>query len=420
MNKVSIYWQGFKKSPVGGTIRKLSPQWMVNFLEHYPLAVLASVVYLAPSRKIKVIGVTGTDGKTTTVNMIYQILKAAGKKVSMISTINAYIGETAYETGFHVTSPHPFTVQQLLKKAVQSGSEYIVLEVTSNGLDQFRFWGIKFDIGVITNITHDHLDYHKTWENYFQAKAKLIKDVRVAVLNHDETHFERLRKLTKGKVSSFGLTKESHFNPHKFPVKLKILGDFNIQNALAASAACVNLGIDSKVIKQALSEFTPLTGRMEEISNDLGIRIFIDFAHTPNALDKALRSLKKLATGRLISVFGAASERDVLKRPLMGELSAKTADITILTSEDPRNEDPDKIIDQIVVGAKKGGGREDENFFREPDREKAIKMGLKMAKKGDLVAIFGKGHEQSMNIKGVETEWSDKEAVIKSLDKADK
>jgi UDP-N-acetylmuramoyl-L-alanyl-D-glutamate--2,6-diaminopimelate ligase len=415
MSRVTIIWQGFKKSPVGGTIRKLSPQWMVNFLEHYPLAVLANVVYLAPSRRIKVIGVTGTDGKTTTVNMIYQILKAAGKKVSMISTINAYIGDTQYETGFHVTSPHPFTVQQLIKKAVSSGSEYIILEVTSNALDQFRFWGIKFDIGVITNITHDHLDYHKTWENYFRAKAKLIKDVRVAVLNHDEDHFERLKKLSGGKVVSFGLTKQANFNPQKFPLKLKIIGDFNLQNALAAAAACINLGIDTKVIRQSLSEFTTLTGRMEEVKTTNGIRVFIDFAHTPNALDKALRNLRKLTKGKLIAVFGAASERDTLKRPLMGEISGKLADITILTSEDPRNEDPNKIISQITVGALKGGVVEDKNLFKEPDREKAIKLALKKAGKGDLIAIFGKGHERSMNIKGVEVAWSDKEAIGKAL-----
>jgi UDP-N-acetylmuramoyl-L-alanyl-D-glutamate--2,6-diaminopimelate ligase len=415
MNRVSIYWQGFKKSPVGGTIRRLSPQWLVNILEHYPLAVLANIIYLAPSRKIKVIGVTGTDGKTTTVNMIYQILKAAGKKVSMISTINAFIGDTAYETGFHITSPHPFTVQQLIKKAVQSGSEYIILEVTSNGLDQFRFWGIKFDIGVITNITHDHLDYHKTWENYFQAKAKLLKGVRVAVLNNDEAHFERLKKLSSGKIVAFGLTKQANFNPQKFPVKLKILGDFNVQNALAASAVAVNLGIDSKVIKTALSNFSTLTGRMEEIPNNLGFRVFIDFAHTPNSLDKALRNLKKLTKGKLIAVFGAASERDRLKRPLMGEVSAKTADITILTSEDPRNEDPHKIIKEISQGAIKAGAMEDVSLFKEPDREKAIKLALKMAQNGDAIAILGKGHEKSMNIKGVETPWNDKEAVEKTL-----
>ncbi len=396
-------------------IRKLVPNKVVNYGEHLPAAVLANLRYGFPSKKLTVIGVTGTDGKTTTSNMIYQILKDAGKKVSLVSTIYAVIGDKEYDTGFHVTNPSPFALQSYLKQAQKADSEYMVLEVTSHGLDQYRTWGIKFDVGVITNITSEHLDYHKTWENYFLAKAKLIKNVGVAVLNHDEEHFNRLSKLTKGKVVSFGMSKLADFNPRKFALNLKILGEFNILNAEAAAAVGVSLGIKSDDIKKTLNNFDNLAGRMEEIENNRGIKIVVDFAHTANALEQALKTLRKETKGKLISVFGAASERDTIKRPFMGEVAGKFADITILTIEDPRFEEPMKIIKEIAMGAKEVGAAEEKNLFYEPDRQKAIDLAVSMAQKGDLVGIFGKGHEKTMNIKGIETAWSDQEAVKRAL-----
>src|SRR3989344_96725 len=274
-------------------LRKIIPQKLVNNFKHLPVAVWANVKYGFPAKKLTVIGVTGTDGKTTTVNMIYHILKSAGKKVSMISTINAVIGDKTQDIGFHVTSPDPMDVQKYLKEAVQAGSEYMVLEVSSHSLDQYRFCGVKFDVGVITNITHDHLDYHKTWENYLLAKTKIIKNARVAVLYQAEKHFKRAEKIAKGKVVSFGLTKNADFNPVKFPLKIGLLGEFNLLNALAASAVGVSLGVDAKIIKNSLSEFKSLNGRMEEVKNDLGIKIYIDFAATPNSLENSLKALRK-------------------------------------------------------------------------------------------------------------------------------
>ncbi len=386
--------------------------------KHLPAAILANARYGFPSRGLKVIGVSGTDGKTTTVNMIYQVLKAADKKVSMISTINAVIGEQSFETGFHVTSPSRMDTQRLIRQAKKAGSEYLVLEVTSHALDQYRVWGIKFEVGVITNITHEHLDYHKNWENYFQAKAKLIKDVKVAVLNRGETYFERLSKMTKGKVLSFGLTKNAGFNPIKFPLKLKLPGEYNIMNALAATAVCVSLGISADLIKRILTDFSDLPGRMEEVENVKGIKIVIDFAHTPNALEQALKTLRSQTKGKLIAVFGAAGERDRAKRPLMGEVAAKYADLVVLTSEDPRKGDPMKIIKEIVEGYEKGKAlsvKGKETLYKEPNRQKAIEMAIKMAKKGDTVGVFGKGHEKSMNIKGKEIPWSEKQAIEKAI-----
>lgn len=400
-------------------IRKYIPNLVVNLLKHFPLAVLANLTYGFPSKDMKFIGVTGTDGKTTTTNMIYQILKNAGKKAAMVSTINAEINGEKIDTGFHVTNPDPFLLQKLVSRAKKAGTEIFVLEVTSHGLDQFRTWGINFDIGVITNITHEHLDYHKTWENYFRSKAKLIKNAGIGVINRSESHFDRLKKLSSGKIVSFGLTKSADFNPKKFPIELSLDGEFNILNALAASAVCVNLGINTGVIKKTLKAFKSLEGRMEEIPNNLGIKIYIDFAHTPFALEQALKSLREKTSKKLIAVFGSAGSRDEEKRGMMGEISARLADITVITAEDPRGE-IEEINQEILSGAKKSGGKLGKNIFVEEDRQKAIKFAIKkLADKGDLVGIFGKGHEKSMNMDGKnELPWLDSQAVRKVLNEA--
>lgn len=332
---------------------------------------MANIVYGFPAGGLKVVGVTGTDGKTTTVHMIYEILKAAGKKASMISTINA--------PGLHVTSPDPFSIQKFAKKARERGDEYLVLEVTSHALDQFRFWGIKFEIGLITNITHEHLDYHKTFRNYYQTKLKLLKMAKIPV---------KYKKLK---------------------LKLKIPGEYNIKNASAAIAVTTALGIDQKIARKTLENFTGLTGRMEKVKNKKGIKIFVDFAHTPNGLEQALKALR--SKGKLIAVFGSAGQRDVTKRPLMGEVASKLADILVITAEDPRGE-LKEINQQIIKGIKNKV-----DYFVIDDRQEAINFAInKLAKKGDTVGIFGKGHEQSLNLDGKrEIPWSDLEEVKKVL-----
>lgn len=394
------------------TLKSVLSQRVINNFYHLPKAVLANILYGFPARKMTVVGVTGTDGKTTTTNMIYQILKSAGKKVSMVSTINAVIGGKSYDTGFHVTSPDPFMVQRLASSAKQNGDQYLVLEVTSHALDQHRFWGIKFDVGVITNITHEHLDYHKTFENYKNAKLKLIKDVKYAVVNQN---IGGVRKVG-GKLITFGLEK-GDFNQKDIKLKLKIPGDYNIENALASLAVAEILRIDKKIARETLWDFENLKGRMQEVKNKKKIKIYIDFAHTPNALEKVLQTLRTRARpGRLIAVFGAAAERDTKKRPMMGSISAKYADITVLTDEDPRFEDRNKIIEEIAKGVYQQGAKENKNLYKQPDRQKAIELAIYLARKGDIVGIFGKGHEKSMNYQGTEIPWSDLEAVKKALD----
>lgn len=390
-------------------VKRILSQRVINIFYHLPKAVLANMVYGFPTKKLKVIGVTGTDGKTTTTNMIYQILKAAGKKVSMVSTINAVIGGKSYDTGFHVTSPDSFSIQKFAKKAAENRDEYLVLEVTSHALDQNRFWGIKFNIGVITNITHEHLDYHRSFENYFNTKIKLLKNVNFAIINQD------IKQKIQGKLITFGLG-EGDFNQKDVKLKLKILGNYNVENALASLGVAFALDIDRKIAQKALENFKGLTGRMEEIENHKGIRIIVDFAHTPNALEQALKTLKKLTEKRLIAVFGSAGKRDVGKRSLMGEIAGKLADSVVVTAEDPRGE-LEVINKQIVAGALKADKVMGKNLFVVEDRGKAIDFAVnEIAQKGDTVGIFGKGHEPSMNLDGKkEIPWSDEEAAKKAL-----
>lgn len=396
-------------------LRKLVPQFLINYFKHLPSAILANIFYGFPSKGIKFIGVTGTDGKTTTVNMIYQILIKAGLKVSMVSTINAEIGGKIEDTGFHVTNPNSWALQKYIRKAKNAGTKIMVLEVTSHGLDQFRVWGINFEVGVITNVTNEHLDYHKTYANYLEAKSQLIKDVKFAVLNTDENYFSKLSKKTNGKVISFGNSTNANYNPENFPFKLKTPGSYNVLNGLAAAAVTSLLGIDKKVIKEALENFEILEGRMNEIVNNKGIRIIIDYAHTPNGLLNAIRASRK-GSGKLITLIGAEGERDPGKREPMGRIAAENADFTIITAVDPRG-DIENINKEILEGAERAGGILNKNIFVVNDRQKAIDFAINtLAKKGDTVALFGKGHENSMNIDGkVELPWSDKKAVIKVL-----
>lgn len=392
-------------------LKRFISQRAINNFYHLPKAVLANILYGFPSRKLKVIGVTGTDGKTTTAAMIYHILKSSGKKVSMVSSINAIIAGKSYDTGFHVSSPDPFTVQKFAKEALENGDEYLVLEVTSHGLDQYRFWGIRFHIGVITNIAHDHLDYHKTLQNYFQTKIKLIRQAKQAVANQNIN----LSKEIRGKVVTFGLN-SGDFNQKDIKLKLNLIGNYNIENALSAMSVAYILDIPKKLAQQALEGFEGVKGRMEEVKNSKGIKIFIDFASTPNALEQALLALRnQFKLARLIAVFGSASERDVLKRPMMGKISGKLSNISIITDEDPRSEDRNKIIDEIAEGAISVGAKTGITLFKEADRQKAINLAITLAKKGDVVGIFGKGHEKSINYNGVETPWSDFEAIEKAL-----
>jgi len=432
---ISKLWTKFRQSFVGEKIRSVFPDSMVNVLEHLSLAILATIFYGYPARKLTVIGVTGTDGKTTTAELIYEILTKAGKKAALISTVSAKIGQEEIETGFHVTSPHPWKLQKLLREIVNRKINYVVIESTSHGLAQNRLFGCNFKIGIVTNITHDHLDYHKTYENYLKAKAKLFKGVEVAVLNNDDESYKllsnRLSNYSINKFVTYGIKSKADFIPENFKFKTQLLGDFNQYNCLAAIAATSSLGIPKEEIREAIALFSGVKGRMEEVKKGQDFKVVIDFAHAPNSLKNALEALNKEKNkdNKLIAVFGAAGLRDKKKRPLMGEISGKYADMTVITAEDPRTEDLNEIIEKIAQGCLKSGAVEQDKdkfkiddkkncFFIIPDRKEAIEFAIrKLAKKDDIVVVCGKGHEKTMCFGKKEYPWSDFRAVEESLKK---
>lgn len=394
----------------------------IKNLFHLLRAILANIAHRFPSKKLVVIGVTGTDGKTTTATLIWHILRTAHKPAGLISSVAAYIDDQEIDTGFHVTTPDPWALQKFLKLMVNKGLKYTVIEVTSHGLDQHRLFGINFQVGIVTNVTHEHLDYHKTYENYLKAKSKLFERVKIAVLNKDDKSYEYLNsklEIRNSKLVNYGIKNKADFTPVTFKFKTRLPGEHNQYNCLAAIAAASSLGVPQEKIREAVASFKGVEGRMEEISEGQNFKVIIDFAHTPNALENALKTLKKLPHYRkLIVVFGCAGLRDFQKRPMMGEIAARLADIAVLTAEDPRTEDVSKIIEQIAKGCKKAGGREGKSFFRVPDRREAIRFAIqKLAKKGDIVVICGKGHERSMCFGTTEYPWSDQEEARKALKK---
>ena len=412
-------------------LRPLFPQFFVNYFYHFPKAYLAARIYGDPGRDLEIIGVTGTDGKTTTSTLIYHILKTAGKKVALVSTVDAKVGRKNLKTGFHVTSPNPFALQALLRRMRSQKVRYVVLEVTSHGLDQFRTYPLRPKIAVLTNITHEHLDYHPSFEAYRDAKLKLFKHASHAVINKDLPIFGDINaRLPKVMFSTYSLTADSQIKPDHVEYlsdktvfrlgnttyTLPMTGEYNLYNALAAISTALLLDISPVDIKRALSSFKGVKGRLEEIKNTRGIHAYVDFAHTPNALHHVLANLKsKLGSGEsLIVVFGSAGLRDASKRPMMGSTAAEFADKIVITSEDPRVEDPGAIAKEIIAGIPKS---KRSRVTVELDRAKAIDLAVnQLAKKGDWVVTCGKGHEESMNLDGyTETPWSEHDALLSAL-----
>lgn len=392
-------------------------------------AIVANVGYGNPSKRLTVIGVTGTDGKTTTATLIYHILKENKKKTSLVSTVNAVIGSKSYDTGFHTTTPSPFMIQSFLKKAADNGDEYFVLETTSHGLDQNRVYGTEYKIGLITNVTHEHLQYHKTYENYVQAKAKLLHWSKLGIINRDDHSYEILSKLCPPNCKTFGLINKSDY---MFDISKKTglqLAEFNKYNYLGAYAVCHELGLKDNEIFSAMKTYKLPPGRMEVVYTN-GFKVIIDFAHTPNGLHEALKAIRKQYNPkRLVHIFGAAAFRDDSKRPIMGDESASHADTTILTEEDYRTEDPNKICKEIAVGMEKLGWKkvEPENYVGDKktytvlvDRQVAIDKALAVVKDGDILVLTGKGHEQSLCRGTKEYPWDDKKAVLETLQKLHK
>jgi UDP-N-acetylmuramoyl-L-alanyl-D-glutamate--2,6-diaminopimelate ligase len=414
------------------------------------LAMLSAAFYRYPARELRIVGVTGTDGKTTTTNLTYSILQAAGIRAGMISTVNARIGERALDTGFHVTTPEAPDVQRYLAQMVEAGLTHAVLEATSHGLEQQRVTACEFDAAVVTNITHEHLDYHGSQEAYRAAKGRLFAELaatapksggnpRLAVLNRDDESYPYLSSLVGSldppvRQVSYGLHPEADFRGEavgtmpgglrfqvvrqgsRFQVKSQLVGEYNISNCLAALAVAVEgLGVAWEAALQGVVALQGIPGRMEALDLGQDFRAIVDFAHTPNALMRALQAARRLTEGRVIAVFGSAGLRDREKRRMMAEISTELADLTVLTAEDPRTESLEAILAEMANGAESRGGIEGRTFWRVPDRGEAIRFAISLARPGDVVIACGKGHEQSMCFGEVEYPWDDRTAMLAAL-----
>ncbi len=410
--------------------RPIFPQVLINYLYHLPKSFIASRIYGNPGRDLEIIGVTGTDGKTTTTTLIYHILKTAKKKVAMVTTVEARIGKKSIKTGFHVTSPDPWELQKFLRMMRSQKIRYVVLEITSHGLDQFRFFPIVPKIAVLTNITHEHLDYHKTFKDYMDAKLKLFRHATHAVVNKDLEIFPTInQRLGKVLFSTYSIDQDSQLKPShveygagytkfrlgKVEYTVPLTGRYNLENTLAAISTALLLDIAPTDIKKALMSFPGVKGRFEVIENSRGLHTIVDFAHTPNAIREVLGNVRsQMKSGqRLIVVFGSAGLRDATKRPLMGAAASDLADEIVLTAEDPRTEDPAHIAEQIRQGISK---KKQKFVHIELRRQDAISLAInELARPGDWIIVAGKGHEESMCYGTVETPWSDQDAVRNAL-----
>jgi UDP-N-acetylmuramoyl-L-alanyl-D-glutamate--2,6-diaminopimelate ligase len=403
------------------------------------LAWLSAAWYGFPSQRLTVIGITGTDGKSSTSRLLHEILIAAGLKAGLLSTIKAVIGPTEEPLELHVTTPEAPVVQSYLRRMIDAGLTHCVLETTSHSLAQHRVTAVHFDTAVITNITHEHIDYHGSHADYFAAKARLFQlATRKSVLNRDDSSYEKLviastpphlsyaihqsADITATNIAyaanqtTFTLTLPPGSPAPWLPISTPLVGEFNIYNMLAAAAAAYSLDIAPEAIKAGLEAVDVINGRMERIDEGQPFLTIVDFAHTPNALTRAIEAGKRMVpNGRVITVFGSAGKRDVEKRRLMAEASARTADLTVLTAEDPRTESLDDILSMMADGCRSQGGNENQTFWRIPDRGRAIHFALSLARPQDLVLICGKGHEQSMCFGTIEYPWDDRTATRAAL-----
>ncbi len=417
------------------------------------LAWLAAAWHGFPARQLIMVGVTGTDGKTTTSSLIHSILLAGGLRAGLISTVSAVIGDETLDTGFHVTTPSALETQAYLARMVAAGLTHCVLEVTSHGLAQHRVTGCEFDVAAVTNITHEHLDYHKSYENYRAAKGQLFAGLatnaakaggppKAAVVNADDSSASYLESLLAGEPqvrrfryglaspadiwagpvsdSPAGLEFVAHGPDFAVPVQSRLVGAYNVSNCLAAVAVtAAGLGLPPDTVSRGIASLPGVPGRMERLDLGQPFTAIVDFAHTPNALRRTLETARQMlapgSEGRVIAVFGSAGLRDVEKRRLMAETSAELADISILTAEDPRTESLAAILAMMAEGAQRQGGVEGQTFYLVPDRREALRLAIALARPGDMVLACGKGHEQSMAFGTREFPWDDRLALRAAL-----
>ncbi|MEK7376233.1 MAG: UDP-N-acetylmuramoyl-L-alanyl-D-glutamate--2,6-diaminopimelate ligase [Candidatus Margulisiibacteriota bacterium] len=387
------------------------------------LADVSCAFFDHPSRKLKIIGITGTNGKTTTAYIINSIFKAAGIKSGLIGTVEMKMGDVSIES--KLTTPESADLQKILSDMAKNGATHVVMEVSSHSLSLKRVRGIDFDVAVYTNLSHDHLDFHKTMESYFDAKLSLFRNLgggskknTVAVVNMDDDYSETIEQETQAKLITYSTSKEAdvsakilrydmdamaleiNLKGEKTVIETCLVGPFNASNVAAAFAAASSVGISKEHVKTGIEMMENVPGRLEKVRAGQDFMVIVDFAHSPDSLQKLLDTVKPFKKGKFILVFGCTGDRDKAKRPIMGAIAKKGADIIFLTTDDPHNEDPLLIIKDVESGIKTAGGITPRDYIKEPDRKAAIEKAIRSAKEGDIVLIAGRGHEKLQEIKG--------------------
>lgn len=402
---------------------------------HMGKASAYALRYGFPGRKLTVIGVTGTNGKTTTSFMIWKMLNKAGRKTGLMTTVGWGVDEI-HEQVEHMTTVDSGLLNQRIKKIADSGAQYLVLELTSHALAQHRAIGVPIDIAVMTNVTHEHLDYHKTFERYRDAKRKLFKMARYGVINADDPSAEYFESdiddfvsygVDYGDIKADKIKLSPYSVEYKIPsldnleISTQIGGQFNVYNSLACVAVGKRLGLSDKQIVEGIHALTSVEGRMVKIDEGQDFTVIMDYAHTPDAFEKLLPDMKKATKGRLIVMFGSAGgRRDPSKREPMGEIAGKYADIVMLTEEDDRDTPGAEIIEQIAVGARKNGKKDGEDLFMELNRPTAILKCCEMAKKGDTILFLGKGNEKTIERADGAHAYYEEDEIRKALKKIKK
>ncbi|NMM61422.1 UDP-N-acetylmuramoyl-L-alanyl-D-glutamate--2,6-diaminopimelate ligase [Clostridium sp. P21] len=396
------------------------------------LALASANYYDHPSDKLKVIGITGTNGKTTSTFMMKSILEAKGYKVGLLGTIANYIGDKKIPA--HRTTPESLELQKLFAEMVQEGVNYCIMEVSSHSLYLDRVYGVKFSQGIFTNLTRDHLDFHKTFENYYNAKLILFKNTSSSIVNIDDDYGERVYKDSEGKKTSYAIDKDadvkgSNLHMHSRGVEfdityknetqhinLNIPGRYNVMNALGSAAACLGEGMSLAAAKQGLESMLCVPGRCEIVTKDynLGYEVIVDYAHTPDGLENILKTAREFTKGKLISVFGCGGDRDNTKRPIMGKIGTELSDKAVITSDNPRTEDPMSIIKEVVAGVEK------DNYVVVENRREAIKKAMEMAQKSDVIVVAGKGHEDYQILKDKTIHFDEREVIAEIIEELNK
>ncbi|MHC1720977.1 MAG: UDP-N-acetylmuramoyl-L-alanyl-D-glutamate--2,6-diaminopimelate ligase [Clostridiaceae bacterium] len=392
------------------------------------MAIAGANYYGRPAERMKLIGITGTNGKTTTTFMIKSILEAAGYKTGIIGTIANYIGNRKIETSR--TTPESLDLHKLFSDMASEGVQYCIMEVSSHSLYLDRVYGLEFTQGIFTNLTQDHLDFHKTFENYYKAKQILFNHSTNSVLNIDNEYGRRLLNDVNGNTTTYsaqgeadvkaskldlhsrGVQFELEYQGKKKTVNINVPGKYNVENALGSAAACLAEGISLECVKEGLEKMLCVPGRCEIVNQgyDLGFDIIVDYAHTPDGLENILKTAREFTKGRLISVFGCGGDRDKTKRPVMGDIGTKLSDIAIITSDNPRTEEPAEIIKDVVAGIKK------DNYIVVENRKEAIRKSIGIAQKGDVIVIAGKGHEDYQILKTGKIHFDEREVVKEILE----